>query len=60
LSRKWAAEPDWFYQAERGAVSEKAMKQLASRVRASAEYLTVFRLKFYPRRLKEKYLDGLT
>ena len=46
--------------AERGAVSEKAMKQLDPVMRASAEYLTVFGHKFYPRRLKEKYLDGLT
>ena len=46
--------------AERGAVSEKAMKQLNPVMRASAEYLTVFGNKLYPRRLKEKYLDGLT
>ena len=46
--------------AERGAVSEKAMKQLDPVMRASAEYLTVFDNKFYPRRIKEKYLDGLT
>ena len=46
--------------AERGAFSEKAMKHVDPVMRASAEYLTVFDNKFYPRRIKEKYLDGLT
>ena len=45
--------------AERGAVSENAMKHIDPNMRASAEYLTVLGNKYYPRRLSEKYLDGL-